>query len=446
MSISSEILAIANNVDLAYQKINDKGGTIPANKNLQNLASAIDSISTGGGGTDGYLIEVIDFRGNVYYSQRHQTGDVVELPSANDMALAGMVFQEFSAPVQITDNKITVEDFDLTIGGIYTTASGKTEIDIELTTATGLSVTLNINGNKDWGDGSAEDTLTSHTYAQAGKYTIKCDGTTITSSTSSGLFSQQGTSNSNYYVKEVRMGSGVALKTYSFAYCMNLKYISLCSFASSISQLCNYCRSLEYLIIPNFTGEISGYLCQYCVSLKEIIMPKTITGVWDYAFSYTYKLNKIVFGDNVKFMTYAIYYSNVKQVILGKSMTIFPSNSISSPNSECVSYAYCLEKIVIPSSVVRLQQVLRYNDNLKEVVILGNVSAITGYFAGGNYTCIKYDFRNCLQVPSLKSGAFSGINKLCKIIVPDSLYTSWIAETNWSNFADYIVKASQYVE
>lgn len=52
MSISSEITALSNNISSAYTAISNKGGTIPANKNTANLANAIASITTGGGGVD----------------------------------------------------------------------------------------------------------------------------------------------------------------------------------------------------------------------------------------------------------------------------------------------------------------------------------------------------------------------------------------------------------
>lgn len=47
MSIASELTALNGYILGAYDEINTKGGTIPANKNMANLASAIGSISTG---------------------------------------------------------------------------------------------------------------------------------------------------------------------------------------------------------------------------------------------------------------------------------------------------------------------------------------------------------------------------------------------------------------
>lgn len=49
MSIASELSALNGYILGAYDEINDKGGTVPTNKNMANLASAIASISGGGG-------------------------------------------------------------------------------------------------------------------------------------------------------------------------------------------------------------------------------------------------------------------------------------------------------------------------------------------------------------------------------------------------------------
>lgn len=50
MSIASELNALNGYILGAYDEINTKGGTVPSNKNMANLASAIASISAGGGG------------------------------------------------------------------------------------------------------------------------------------------------------------------------------------------------------------------------------------------------------------------------------------------------------------------------------------------------------------------------------------------------------------
>ena len=48
MAIANEINILKGNIRNAYTSIQNKGGTIPTNKNTENLSSAIDSISAGG--------------------------------------------------------------------------------------------------------------------------------------------------------------------------------------------------------------------------------------------------------------------------------------------------------------------------------------------------------------------------------------------------------------
>lgn len=49
MSVQSEIDRIITAVGNAYSKVSEKGGTVPASQTVANLATAIDSIPTGGG-------------------------------------------------------------------------------------------------------------------------------------------------------------------------------------------------------------------------------------------------------------------------------------------------------------------------------------------------------------------------------------------------------------
>ena len=41
------------------------------------------------------------------------------------------------------------------------------------------------------------------------------------------------------------------------------------------------------------------------------------------------------------------------------------------------------------------------------------------------------------------TNVFNYVPNDCKIIVPDSLYESWITASNWSDFASQIVKESE---
>ena len=58
MAISNELNTLKANISRAYTMVQNKGGTIPTNKNTQNLSSAISTIQGGGSGTD-YFVDSI---------------------------------------------------------------------------------------------------------------------------------------------------------------------------------------------------------------------------------------------------------------------------------------------------------------------------------------------------------------------------------------------------
>ena len=355
----------------------------------------INSVISGGGGeqpTGDYTVKVIDYDGTVLLETKGNTGDVIELPTAPTHDK--LVFQEWSASVVVTNNAVTIEDNDVMVGAVYTTASGKSEFDITLTKVTGLSVTLNMDGTKDWGDGTS-DTATTHTYTAYGDYTIACDGTTMTTSSSSGLFGQ-GRTAKNYYCIGARLANVTSIGNYAFQYSYSLTNITIPSSVINIGgNLFYYCLSLTSITIPNSVTIIGSTVFSSCYSLTNITLPNSVTSIGNSAFSSCYSLSNITIPSSVT---------------MGIGSSVFSS-------------CYSLTNIIIPSSV----------------------TSIAGDDVFYNcYSITKYDFSQHTSVPTLSNtNAFNGINGICKIIVPDSLYDSWIAATNWSTYADYIYKVSE---
>jgi len=81
---------------------------------------------------------------------------------------------------------------------------------------------------------------------------------------------------------------------------------------------------------------------------------------------------------------------------------------------------------------------------------LSNVSTSNGLTNAFNgCTALEVvDFSQATAVPALANvNAFSNTNSTYKIVVPDALYATWIATTNWSNASikPHIVKASDYM-
>ena len=83
--------------------------------------------------------------------------------------------------------------------------------------------------------------------------------------------------------------------------------------------------------------------------------------------------------------------------------------------------------------------------NLKKCYISKDITSIGDGAFYEDSNCILYYFIDHTAVPTLSSTrTFQNMNSSCKIVVPDSLYDSWKAATNWSTFASKIVKQSNY--
>ena len=298
--------------------------------------------SSGSGGSGEFLVQVIDYDGTVLKQEHLDTGATFTLP--NSQTHEGLVFEGWSSSVTITNNTVTVTNSDITIGATYTTASGLSEFDITLTEATGLSVTLNMDGTKDWGDGTS-DTSTTHTYVSTGDYTITCNGSTMNTSYNGGLFGQTN-SNINYYVKDVRFGNNVtSIGNNAFYKCYSLTNIAIPSSVTSIDDdAFDNCCSLTNIAIPSSVTKIDSQVFNGCYSIFEYDFSKHTTIPTLYNTDVFNGINKICkiyvpwdlyesWKSATNWSTYTDYLTNKNPATL--NFTISPSgNSIVYVNSK----------------------------------------------------------------------------------------------------------------
>ena len=386
----SELSQVAN-------AIREKGGTSNNLVYPDGFVSAINNIPTGGGGgsVDSGVV-FIDYDGTIVESwEPSSVASKTSLPAnPTHTGLVGEGWNWSLAEIQsyMTEHPTAI----VVVGQIYQTSSGLTEIDISLTESTGLTVTCKMSGTKNWGD-STQDSLTSHTYTKYGDYTIMCNGTTIPSGTSSsgGLFASTSSNTNRNWCTAIRLGKKVTrIGSYAFLYCQSLKTVTISTKVKTIEgEAFQRCYSLVHCTLPAITT-LGTNVYERCYRMRSFSFATNQTIIPERSFDSCYALNLFTLPD-----------------------------SITSLGSYAFGGCYALpDKITLPK----------------------NLSNIDSYALNLNYTVINYDFSASTAIPTLSnSNAFTGINNICKIVVPDALYTTWKSATNWATYADYIYKASE---
>ena len=169
-------------------------------------------------------------------------------------------------------------------------------------------------------------------------------------------------------------------------------------------------------------------------------------------------------------MTSNTFYPNISTRLL-REFEI--NDGVTSIGDSAFQSCSSLQSITIPDSVTSIESSAFYQcSSLKSITIPDSVTSIganafnnctgltsvtfgrgltnlsTGVFAYSSKLTL-FDFRKATQVPTLSgTNAFYNTPTSKKIVVPDSLYDSWITATNWSstsyNIVNCIIKASDY--
>ena len=378
---------------------------------FRSYADKISNMSAGIG-TGKYVCRVIDYNGSILKEQHLNTGEVFKMPTTpiHD----DLIFQEWATPVEINNNEVVVGESDLIFGATYTTLSGNSEFDICLTKVTGLTVTLNMNGTKDWGDG-VTNTENTHTYANYGEYTIICDGNTMTDA---GIFGQSFAT--NYYCLRARFGRKItSLENYAFHGCYSMEEVVMPNTITNIGNYCfNSCCALKSIVIPNSITSISDASLAYCTGATDIVLSKNLVNIGATALQKCYSITNITIPNNVK-----------------------------SIGNEAFGYCYALRGIRMPNGLQSMGDAFVSCYSLEAINIPPAISTIGKTTFQSCFLLRRYDFSMHTTIPTIPRGEpFANISALAKIIVPDNLYAEWRSSTYWSAYSDYIYKASEVTE
>ena len=436
---------------------------------------------TGGGGGGGSSVSPKDVNFYDYDGTLLHSYTVAEAQALSELpplpTQKGLVCQGWNW----TLDDIKAHNRAVDVGATYITDDGKTRLYIKIAAEGRMDVPLYFqqtvaNGvTIDWGDGSTTETLsgtgkvnTVHTYASIGEYVISLDvvdGCELGLGHKTPSYCVLGSTGNNGLVycnmlQKVEVGNGVtSIGDYAFYNCCSLASITIPDGVTSIgANAFNTCYSLASLVISDSVTSIFGRAFYNCFSLSGIVIPNSVTSIGGSAFYYCYALASITIPNSVTSISesalqycYALasitipnsvtsIYANTFYNCFSLSGIVIP-NSITGIGKSAFSGCRSLESIVIPDGVTSIgDSKLQGCYSLASITIPDGVTSI-GRLAFADCFGVKfYDFTSHTSVPTLAhTSAFTNIPSDCEIRVPAALYDEWIAATNWSTYADYIV-------
>ena len=426
-----------------------------------------------------------------------------ELPTTP--AHEGLVFEGWNWTLEDIQSDTTGQV--ITVGPYYVTESGRTEYDIEVESGVEMGFSLDTSRYSylDWGDGTVIETPVakpSHTYNQAGKYTIKIGA----------LFWQASSvPTPTKYIKAIRYGRGIKNTNPSAG--VNTEYMTIPSdmiwnyssndiIDSRIKQITSAKTTLQYDQIrfnkalyvataKEFNGLILSNLTKYiyipstittlgmalflnCTNLSSVTIPDGVTSIPQFCFENCYNLTSVTIPESVTSIDLGAFQRcyNLTSVTIPDSVTSIGPQAF----SNCTN----LSSITIPESVTSIEQNTFGSSGISSLIIPDGVTTLNNYPFQDCYnltsvtipdsvTSIGYNsFNNCplktvvisssapldsqqFSVYSVVSFDFSGCKSVPTlsrglpdsqyidvIKVPSRLYYDWINTDNWTILADKI--------
>lgn len=438
--------------DIADTIREKKGTTEPIN--AQSFAEEIRTIESGGGYEPVLAVEkdcnFYDYDGTLLYSYtKEEALALTELPPLPTQP--GLICQEWNwdlEDIKESLNEINVCD----IGAIYTTDNGETRLYVKIYDDTKnikmLLCSKNGTVTIDWGDGTIDaidytdkynpnqpfhiDINPSHNYTKIGNYCIKITTTIdnililggISTTNISGIFSAQEEKKSYQHIL-IKAFIGDNVDLYKPFYDAHF---------------------LECATLPNHICYRYHLLSMYnCHTIKHINLPKN-TSIYKNCFSRNNNLEIICFSKDVKNAPREENYSTNNDFLGCYFLKRVYLKYLQFKNV-CFQYNYSLTKIIFNDLITTIPS-NAFNDclKLKEIKLPENIKTI-GKSAFDIPIGGVVDFSMCINIPSITSSSIITQKKqipYATIIVPDALYDEWIVATNWANYADIIIKQSEY--
>ena len=300
MAVNKVVLGDQTLIDLTADSVTpDKlfKGITAHNMKGESIVGTMEGGSTPSEPSDNTAVIFADYDGNLIDTwTKDEVASKTTLPTPPTHS--GLVFEGWNWTLEDIQTDTTGQV--ITVGPFYHTESGYSEYDVEVSFQRGMTMALSTDKGRysyiDWGDGTviteAVEDNPSHTYSQAGSYTIKI-----------ALKGVQGTAapNPDYNIKAIRYGVGIKWKNND----TSAEYVTIPS-----DMVWNYgsvvFNNAKQITAPKDSLQnyyIKGKNLVYVAMVKEVVttdaknslgsgqkskyiyIPSSVTSIGSYAFS-----------------------------------------------------------------------------------------------------------------------------------------------------------------
>lgn len=225
----------------------------------------------------------------------------------------------------------------------------------------------------------------------------------------------------------------------AFYGCEDLKEVHI----SDLSKWCGIYYGSEMHNFPSFIGSPLMYGAKLHLNGSEV--------------------TDMIIPDDVSVIKTACFYgcSSITSVTIGSNLTALGAGafrkcenlrSVNLDHAEKLKYIYgqafastAITTISFPDAVSTIDYAVCSGcRSLTSVIFPRDIKTIKSIAFDFCDSVQYYDFSKAVQVPLVDTTSFRNNPSSVKIIVPDTLYSSWKKATNWSALADKIIKKSDW--